>query len=72
MTRDEAIKALTQKTNPMMQYEALGVAIRSLEAWDEIYSTVKNEVEENGRSEWRDVLYLIWKHMREVETDGHS
>ena len=30
MTRDEAIKALTQKTNPMMQYEALDMAIKAL------------------------------------------
>ena len=31
MTRSEAIKALTQKTNPMMQYEALDMAIKALE-----------------------------------------
>lgn len=31
MTREEAIKALRDRTNPMMQYEALGMAIEALE-----------------------------------------
>ena len=39
--------------------EAFLKAVHSLRAWDEIISIITNEVEENGRKEWGEVLDII-------------